>query len=78
MAVVRKLERDPLGDRKSTAHILQDDRRSAVNYLETTVLEESLAKISDLLRIGFGVAGTDIIRANISRGGELDPLIPGW
>jgi class 3 adenylate cyclase len=45
--------------------------------METRLLENSIAKICGLLAVGFGEAGSEIIAANIRRGGEIDPMIPG-
>lgn len=44
---------------------------------ETRKIENAIKKITDLLRIGFGVAGSDIVRENISSkskasGGDID------
>ena len=47
------------------------------SQMETRLLENSIAKICGLLAVGFGEAGSEIIAANIRRGGEIDPMIPG-
>ena len=47
------------------------------SQMETLLLENSIAKICGLLAVGFGEAGSEIIAANIQRGGEIDPMIPG-
>ncbi|MDC1215256.1 adenylate/guanylate cyclase domain-containing protein [bacterium] len=45
--------------------------------METLLLENSIAKICGLLAVGFGEAGSEIIAANIRKGGAIDPMIPG-
>lgn len=49
---------------------------------ETRLLEQSINKISELLRVGFGVAGAEIITKNVrldgTRGDQVfDPLVKG-
>ena len=45
--------------------------------LETEVLEKAIVKIGHLLALGFGEAGAKIITANISKGGDIDPMMAG-
>ncbi|EAS07728.2 adenylate/guanylate cyclase domain protein (macronuclear) [Tetrahymena thermophila SB210] len=44
---------------------------------ETVVLEKLIMKIGALLALGFGEAGSEIIASNMSKGGSVDPMIPG-
>ena len=44
---------------------------------ETVILERTIIKIGALLALGFGEAGTKIIADNISKTGDVDPMIPG-
>lgn len=44
---------------------------------ETKILEKTIIKIGALLALGFGEAGSNIIKQNISLGGDVNPLIPG-
>ena len=44
---------------------------------ETKTLEKLIIKIGALLALGFGEAGSQIIASNMSRGGDVDPMIPG-
>ncbi|GIM03026.1 hypothetical protein Vretimale_7833 [Volvox reticuliferus] len=44
---------------------------------ETEVLENSIAKISTLLAIGFGDAGAEVIAENIRNDGDINPMVPG-
>lgn len=45
--------------------------------METAILEKLIMKIGALLAVGFGEAGSEIIAANMSQGGEVDPMLPG-
>ena len=47
------------------------------NPYETVILERTIIKIGALLALGFGEAGTKIIADNISKSGDVDPMIPG-
>ena len=47
------------------------------NNYEMKVIEKAILKISALLAIGFGEAGGEIIKENLSSGSELNPLIKG-
>jgi hypothetical protein len=44
---------------------------------ETTILEEAILKIGQLLALGFGEAGSKIIADNMKSQGDLNPLISG-
>lgn len=45
--------------------------------LETKVLEHSIGKVCQLLTVGFGEAGAEIIANNIKSGGAINPMLPG-
>jgi hypothetical protein len=45
--------------------------------METAILEKLIMKIGALLAVGFGEAGSEIIASNMSRGGDVDPMLPG-
>ena len=45
--------------------------------METVVLEQTLSKIGALLALGFGEAGSMIIAQNMSKGDEVNPMLPG-
>lgn len=47
------------------------------NKTEPVILENLIIKISSLLTIGFGEAGTDLIARNIENCGQLNVMIPG-
>jgi len=45
--------------------------------LETNILEKTIIKIGSLLALGFGEAGSNIIKDNIQSGSEINPMLPG-
>jgi len=45
--------------------------------LETNILEKTIIKIGSLLALGFGEAGSNIIKGNIKSGGDINPMLPG-
>lgn len=47
------------------------------NQFETAILEKAIVKIGHLLALGFGEAGSKIISNNMSKGGDLDPMMAG-
>eukprot|EP00592_Proboscia_alata_P007332 CAMPEP_0194354602 /NCGR_PEP_ID=MMETSP0174-20130528/2717_1 /TAXON_ID=216777 /ORGANISM="Proboscia alata, Strain PI-D3" /LENGTH=893 /DNA_ID=CAMNT_0039123605 /DNA_START=273 /DNA_END=2951 /DNA_ORIENTATION=+ len=55
--------------------------RDSLCLYETRVVQIAIQKITTLLRVGFGVAGAEIISMNMAVEGEgsacLDPMIPG-
>jgi len=51
-------------------------KKKETNY-ETNILEKTILKLGALLALGFGEAGSNIIAQNMSKGGEVDPMIPG-
>jgi len=44
---------------------------------ETSILEKLIIKTGALLALGFGEAGAEIIAENMSKGGDIDPMLPG-
>lgn len=44
---------------------------------ETVKIENTIIKIGTLLALGFGEAGTEIIRVNMKRQGDVNPMIEG-
>lgn len=64
---------------KETLSFLSHDSANAANSdtNEVLVLEQQIAKMLELLQVGFGEAGTSIIAANLSDGGELNAMKPG-
>jgi hypothetical protein len=53
------------------------ERLKEKQQYETSILESLVIKIGALLAVGFGEAGSEIIAANMKKGGEVDPMIPG-
>jgi len=51
-------------------------KKNDSNY-ETTILEKTILKLGALLALGFGEAGSNIIAQNMSKNGDVDPMIPG-
>jgi len=45
--------------------------------LETAMLKTTLSKVGALLALGFGEAGSQIIGDNMSRTGDINPMLPG-
>lgn len=45
--------------------------------METKVLEAAVTKIINLLAVGFGDAGAEIIAENMRTTGALNPMVPG-
>ena len=54
-----------------------DEEVDDKDLYETEVLERAIVKIGYLLALGFGEAGASIIGQNMTRGGDLDPMMPG-
>lgn len=56
----------------------KDFKKKDMN-LETNILENTIIKIGSLLALGFGEAGSNIIKGNmdIQGGGEINPMLPG-
>jgi hypothetical protein len=47
------------------------------NKYETIIIENAIIKIGTLLALGFGDAGSEIIASNMSKSGDVDPMLPG-
>ena len=48
----------------------------SVKY-ETDALRVSLNKIAQLLKVGFGEAGNNLVAENLKKGDTVDPMVPG-
>eukprot|EP00563_Minutocellus_polymorphus_P005988 CAMPEP_0181030934 /NCGR_PEP_ID=MMETSP1070-20121207/5976_1 /TAXON_ID=265543 /ORGANISM="Minutocellus polymorphus, Strain NH13" /LENGTH=909 /DNA_ID=CAMNT_0023108303 /DNA_START=170 /DNA_END=2896 /DNA_ORIENTATION=- len=80
MEMVNLVAEDPLEEFDFSHHMSQTN--GAGGQYETRVVQIAIQKITALLRVGFGVAGADIISTNMAVGeGEgsavLEPMIPG-
>ena len=74
--IVKQLAENPLQtvmDPSKTSPSLTDSRAG----YETALLETTLTKISELLQIGFGEAGSQIIAQNMKRGGSVEAMVDG-
>lgn len=65
------MSQNPLARQKSVA-VAKSGKQ-----LETRILENAIAKICNLLSVGFGEAGAEIIADNMKSGGDLNPMVPG-
>ena len=77
MDMVKNVADDPLED-----FDYHTQHRGESGDYETRVVQVAIQKITALLRVGFGVAGADIISANMAiRDGEnsavIEPMLPG-
>ena len=54
----------------------KEAKGNEMNY-ETEILETTIMKIGQLLALGLGVAGSEIIADNMKKGGDINPMIPG-
>ena len=52
----------------------EDGKRIKDKTLETELLEQAITKISHLLVLGFGEAGSSIIASCMNNGSELNPI----
>ena len=77
MEKVNKLAEDPFQIFKVDDHEEHLRQEHFKQTTETRHLEEAITKISTLLILGFGEAGSAIVSQSLSQFGELDPMIPG-
>lgn len=74
MSIVNKVAADPLDD-------IDFKSMPGTGDYETHVVQLAIEKITALLRVGFGVAGAEIISSNMAVEGNgsacLNPMIPG-
>ena len=68
--IVKQLSKDPLAVPQMSS---KRKRRAGV---ETEIIEQTLEKVGALMRVGFGAAGAEIIRQNLSSG-VFDPIVKG-
>jgi class 3 adenylate cyclase len=79
MNLVEQVAKDPLAQGHFT-HYSDDGKEDHSHEYETRLLEDTIQKITGLLRVGFGEAGAGIISANLSledNTSVINPLIPG-
>ena len=74
MNLVDAVAKDPLED-------FDDYKNLDTDNYETNIVQTAIARITHLLRVGFGVAGAEIISSNMTvEGGgnaSLNPMVPG-
>ncbi len=85
----QKLVLAPIESMMEMIHMVADDpledydfsKLALTSEYETRVVQVAIQKITALLRVGFGVAGAEIISKNMAVEGEgsavLEPMIPG-
>jgi class 3 adenylate cyclase len=71
--MINKLANDPLSKGDSSKSGENEDEG---NSYETHIIEETLGKVGQLMQVGFGAAGAEIIRQNL-QSGSFDPMIKG-
>ena len=69
-SIVKQLSKDPLAVPQ-----LSRQRKDRMG-VETEIIEQTLQKVGALMRVGFGAAGAEIIRQNLSSG-VFDPIVRG-
>lgn len=90
--IVQSVARDPMNAKdikslgkgvKSTMQKLESKKSKDKKFevedekYEIKVIQSAIVKISALLAIGFGEAGGEIIKENLSSGSELNPMLKG-
>ncbi len=71
VSLVEKLSQNPLAP---IEHSPEGGRNS---QYEIRLLEDTLTKITSLVQIGFGEAGSEIIAGNMTEGGAFSPMVSG-
>jgi len=79
MTLVKRLSENPLDSTNlSTNTYFEDARMVRDQGYETILLEQTLERIGQLLQVGFGAAGAEIIGKNMNMdNGKLNPMIAG-
>lgn len=79
MSLVKRLAENPLDSTViSQETMLDDDKKVRDQGYETVLLEQTLERVGQLLQVGFGAAGAEIIGKNMKTGtGKLNPMVPG-
>lgn len=79
MTLVKRLSENPLDSANlHSSTCIDEDRKVRDQGYETILLEHTLERVGQLLQVGFGAAGAEIIGKNMNTGsGKLNPMIPG-
>ncbi|SPQ97406.1 Guanylate cyclase domain-containing protein [Plasmodiophora brassicae] len=75
--LINRLRHNPLSRKMSTRGTTMTNAAGGGELMETAILEQTLEKLTGMLQIGFGEAGTAMIQKNISANGELNPMVDG-
>ncbi|EGR34324.1 hypothetical protein IMG5_016400 [Ichthyophthirius multifiliis] len=70
---VIKISKNPLASKE--LELIQEEEGK--HQYETIIIENAIIKIGMLLALGFGDAGSGIIAYNMSKSGDVDPMIAG-
>ena len=73
--MINKLANDPLS-KSSSSGDEAGKKAAGGNSYETHIIEETLSKVGQLMQVGFGAAGAEIIKQNL-QSGAFDPMIKG-
>eukprot|EP00632_Arachnochrysis_sp_CCMP2950_P001313 CAMPEP_0185705634 /NCGR_PEP_ID=MMETSP1164-20130828/20270_1 /TAXON_ID=1104430 /ORGANISM="Chrysoreinhardia sp, Strain CCMP2950" /LENGTH=833 /DNA_ID=CAMNT_0028373023 /DNA_START=368 /DNA_END=2868 /DNA_ORIENTATION=+ len=79
MTLVKRLSQNPLDPTNLDSNTyFEDEKRVRDQGYETILLEQTLERIGQLLQVGFGAAGAEIIGKNMNTdSGKLNPMIAG-
>merc|ERR1719230_2560413 len=79
MSLVKQLAENPLESASKADHEFMEDDQEVKNAgYETALLETTIERVGQLLQIGFGAAGAEIIGNNMnSTSGKLNAMVPG-
>jgi class 3 adenylate cyclase len=80
MNLVEQVAKDPLAQGHFSHYSDDNGHQEESHEYETRLLEDTITKITSLLRVGFGEAGAGIISANLNiedNTAVINPLIPG-
>ena len=71
-SIVNQLAKDPL----AIPQLNEQSSNADTGYETEETTEQTLNKVGALMRVGFGAAGSEIIRQNLSTG-KFEPIVPG-
>jgi len=92
MNIVEDVNKQKQEDLEKLSHILKNEDENQIKedlekdkksseileeHAEVQIIQKSIIRISALLAIGFGEAGSDIIKSNLKSHKELDPMMKG-
>ena len=74
--MINKLANDPLSKASDREDGESEKEKGGGDSYETHIIEETLGKVGQLMQVGFGAAGAEIIKQNL-QSGSFDPMIKG-